>query len=308
MTPNQPAITPAQIAAAIVALIAPVAEALHAFGVYDLTLAQQHALTTVAYALAGFAAVLVAADAALRAARNKARATIAAGSPAPLPVQFGNVAGSGNTISSFELTATDEESGDELDPIFDGLESDPASVPKDKGESKGLALIQRAPLGTPAISRLTASQRAKVRQMILQAAYLGLTRAPSLHYTQGAKRWEGIAKNLRAWRGECPNYADCSAFATWVLWQGLWHFGVGDVVNGASWAAGWTGTMLDHGKVVHSAGGYLVGDCALYDGHVAIFVGYKAGVPYVISHGSENGPYLLPMHYRSDLIEVRRYV
>ena len=40
------------------------------------------------------------------------------------------------------------------------------------------------------------------------------------------------------WRGEFPRYADCSALVTWILWQGLGHFRVPDVVNGANWHAG----------------------------------------------------------------------
>ena len=83
MQVNQPAITPAQIAAAVVALIAPVAELLRAFGVYDLSAAQASALNGLVLALAGFAAVLVAADAHLRAARNKAHAQIES---APKPI------------------------------------------------------------------------------------------------------------------------------------------------------------------------------------------------------------------------------
>jgi hypothetical protein len=165
-----------------------------------------------------------------------------------------------------------------------------------------------------AVSGLNDVDRAKARAMVLQAAYLGLSRAPSLHYTQGSRRWEGIDEDMRAWRGECPNYADCSAFATWCLWQGLWHFGVRDVVNGQNWTAGYTGTMLAHGKVVKFEQDYLVGDCALYGvpgttgEHTAVFVGFKGSMPYVISHGSEAGPFLLPMHYRTDVICVRRYI
>jgi hypothetical protein len=84
----------------------------------------------------------------------------------------------------------------------------------------------------------------------LKAARLGLARAPSLHYTQGPRRWEGIADHLKAWKGQCPHYADCSAFATWVLWNALDHFHSRDIVNGAKWQGGYTGTLLAHGRVV----------------------------------------------------------
>jgi hypothetical protein len=202
--------------------------------------------------------------------------------------------------------------GDELHPIFeDEHPADPTTIPADVGDAKAAKAWTTHPTAsaasaasTGAVSGLNASQRAKAREMIIQAAYLALRHAPVIHYTQGNRRWEGIDNKLRAWRGEYPHQADCSSFATWVLWQGLGHFHVRDVVNGAGWLAGYTGTMLGHGKLVRHERNIKHGDLALYDGHVAICVG--GGM--VISHGSEGGPYLLPIHYRSDLLEVRRFV
>jgi cell wall-associated NlpC family hydrolase len=160
------------------------------------------------------------------------------------------------------------------------------------------------------VSGLSDTHRIRARDLAMEAAFLGLERAPSLHYTQGPKRWEGIAQDMKAWRGECPHYADCSAFATWCLWNGLDHYGVRDVVNDAQWRAGYTGTMLEHGKPVVHEENIMRADLALYGvpgttgKHVAICIG--GGL--VISHGSEGGPYKLPLHYRSDLIVVRRYI
>jgi cell wall-associated NlpC family hydrolase len=157
-------------------------------------------------------------------------------------------------------------------------------------------------------SGLNLRQRAKARELGLKAARLGLARAPSLHYTQGARRWEGIADHLKAWKGQCPHYADCSAFATWVLWNGLDHYGLKDIVNGANWQGGYTGTQLAHGRVVTRGKKPL--DLVLYGRpgttgeHVAVYVGNGK----VISHGSEKGPYLLPWNYRPDVIETRRYI
>lgn len=160
------------------------------------------------------------------------------------------------------------------------------------------------------VSGLSAPHRIRARDLAVRAAYLGLRNKDALHYTQGPQRWEGIAKNLKAWRGEFPRNGDCSAFATWCLWNGLDHYGVRDTVNGHNWRAGYTGTMVNHGKrVVHEAN-ILRGDLALYgdpygrSGHVAICVGGGR----VISFGSEAGPYLLALHYRSDLRQIRRYI
>lgn len=163
------------------------------------------------------------------------------------------------------------------------------------------------------VSGLNSRERANARRLLLQAAELGLHRAPSLHYTQGPKRWEGIDKDLRAWRGQCPEWADCSSFATWCLYEGLRHYGVRDVVNGAAWRAGWTGTMATRGKRVIHDESIKVGDLALYGdpvgrtGHVAVVADVKPRL-MVISFGSDPGPFLLPLRYRSDLRQVRRYI
>lgn len=160
------------------------------------------------------------------------------------------------------------------------------------------------------VSGLSAPHRIRARDLAMKAAFLGLRNAPSLHYTQGNRRWEGINNNLKAWRGQFPHYADCSAFATWCLWNGLDHYGVRDTVNGQRWKAGYTGTMWTHGKQVRKRSNVLRGDLALYGnpfgatGHVAICVGGGK----VISFGSEAGPFLLPIDYRADVRQIRRYI
>jgi hypothetical protein len=159
-------------------------------------------------------------------------------------------------------------------------------------------------------SGLSDRHRAKARRLALHAAELGLAHAAELHYTQGPDRWEGIDRGLKAWRGEFPRHADCSSFATWVLWNGLSHYGVRDVVNGANWRAGYTGTMIRHGYRVQHMENIQPLDLALYGnplgptGHVAICVGDA----HVISFGSEPGPFKLYLNYRDDLKQVRRYL
>jgi hypothetical protein len=149
-----------------------------------------------------------------------------------------------------------------------------------------------------------------VRQAVdgtLQAAVLGLHHAPSIHYTQGAQRWSGIAGHRDASRGQYPSWADCSAYVTWCYWNGLYLRGHhSDIVNGQNWRAGYTGTMLEHGRRVASP---IPGDAIIYGSgwpgeHVALFTG--GGL--VVSHGSEAGPLLLPWRYRSDVLSIRRYI
>lgn len=159
------------------------------------------------------------------------------------------------------------------------------------------------------VSGLSAKHRIEARDLAVEAALLSIRNAPLIHYTQGSRRWEGIDKHLKAWRGEIPHYGDCSAMGTWWLWNGLDHFGVRDTVNGQNWRAGYTGTMLTHGKQVRHRANWLRGDLFIYGrgfpgAHVAMYIG--GGL--VASHGSESGPYKLAWDYRSDLMQVRRYI
>lgn len=167
------------------------------------------------------------------------------------------------------------------------------------------------------VSGLSKSNRTEARDRIVQAAMLAYRNRSKVHYTQGPKRWEGISKRLNAKEGNYPKHADCSSFATWCIWNGI-HLknNVRDTVNGAGWRAGFTGTMLRNGKRVVSRANVLRGDCVIYGrpgstgAHTAIVVGRRNSDSkiMVVSHGSEGGPYYLPYDYRSDVMEIRRYV
>jgi hypothetical protein len=95
------------------------------------------------------------------------------------------------------------------------------------------------------------------------------------------------------------------------------RFGVSDVVNGANWEAGYTGTLINHGMRVQSLGNVRWGDAVIYGTspsnteHVAMIThtgDNKDKVIRVISNGSEAGPFWLPYNYRSDIVEIRRYI
>src|SRR5215208_1243893 len=166
----------------------------------------------------------------------------------------------------------------------------------------------------PSVSGLTRSQRIRCRDRAVQAAKLGLAHKDQLHYTLGSKRWDGIKNHRNAQLGKFPTNADCSSFATWCLWNGLFlRFGLPDLVNGAGWTGGFTGTMLDHGKPVRHLANVRRGDCVLYGSgppgnHVTVVVGKQGGLPVVVSHGSEPGPFQLAYNYRDDVMEIRRYI
>jgi cell wall-associated NlpC family hydrolase len=166
----------------------------------------------------------------------------------------------------------------------------------------------------PAVSGLDAEQRAAAREAAVRAALMGLDNISQVHYTQDSRRWDGISNKRVAAKGKVPHHSDCSSFATWCLWNGLnLGFEVGDVVNGLDWTAGYTGTMLQNGKEVRRVEKLRQGDCVIYGSespgtHVAIVVGRQDGVPMVVSHGSEEGPFFVRYNYRSDVLQFRRYI
>jgi len=185
---------------------------------------------------------------------------------------------------------------------------DPSSVPPDEGDAGPEDALDAA--RATSVSGLSATNRIRARDLACQAALLTIRHAPEIHYTQEARaRWEGITKDLKAYRGQYPSYADCSSMATWWLWQGLDHYGVRDVVNDTGWRSGYTGTMLSHGRQVVNRGNWLRGDLLIYGSgfpgkHVVMYLGDG----FVASHGSEPGPFKVRWNYRSDLMQVRRYI
>jgi hypothetical protein len=162
-------------------------------------------------------------------------------------------------------------------------------------------------------SGLNAHQRADARRIIVKGCELELRHPSSVHYTMGADRWEAISRGARIDRGQLLTRGDCSSTATWLLWNALTHahrkLRIRDIVNGESWKAGYTGTLAEHGKRVVHDHNIKVGDLVLYGWrwpyeHVAVALG--GGL--VFSHGSEGGPYRLPIDYRPDRAQVRRYI
>jgi hypothetical protein len=160
------------------------------------------------------------------------------------------------------------------------------------------------------VSGLSDKHRAHARQIITKGAALMLANRSSVHYTQGARRWDGINKRLLVSRNQFPSYSDCSSSATWLIWNGI-HipYSVRDTVNAAGWRYGYTGTMLQHGKLVRDHDNIKVGDLAIYGhGFPGVHVAVCLGGGMIFSHGSEAGPFKTSLHYRGDLMQVRRYI
>jgi hypothetical protein len=163
------------------------------------------------------------------------------------------------------------------------------------------------------MAKLDRAQRDKARARAAGAALLAYRKRSLVHYSQGSRRWSGITSHRNAARGEVPPFADCSAFATWCLWNGLYlTFREPDHVNGAGWRYGFTGSQIEHGRRV-KAPDLWRGDLVFYaksgstPSHVAIVVGRREGRPMVVSHGSESGPLYLPWDYRR-VVQARRYI
>jgi hypothetical protein len=203
-----------------------------------------------------------------------------------------------------ENTMVSEETLDPgVDPLADIPVADPAEIPPDEGDAGAEESV-----GELEVEGLTPAQRAGAQRVIVQGARLLLVNAAAIHYTQGSSRWEGIAKRRLVRDGRYPTYGDCSSTATWLLWNALAvHLGMPDVVHGQGWRAGYTGTMLQHGRTIPVSSA-AVGDLALYGRgapgqHVVVCLG--GGV--AVSHGSERGPSKVAINYRPDLLSVRRY-
>jgi hypothetical protein len=161
-------------------------------------------------------------------------------------------------------------------------------------------------------SGLSKEHRARARYIIAKACAAMVANKGQIHYSQRADRWEGIDKRLTITRGEYPTHCDCSSTATWMLWDAIHRtYAVRDLVNHQMWRAGYTGTMYKHGKQVQHDQNLKIGDCIFYGDqgggipkHVAMYVGGGK----VFSHGSEAGPFILDVDYRSDRRMTRRYI
>jgi cell wall-associated NlpC family hydrolase len=189
---------------------------------------------------------------------------------------------------------------------------DPATTPPDEGDigqAPDPEVFERAAQPDIRLASITPAQSAQERNVAVQAAVVALRNRNTVHYTQGSRRWDGINRGLLGARGQYPAYADCSSFVTWCLWNGMGLHHRPDTVNGNGWRAGYTGTLIMHGSRVSSERSVLPGDLVFYGSrgrasHVAICIGRGL----VISHGSEAGPFQLPLHYRRDFLQIRRYI
>lgn len=140
------------------------------------------------------------------------------------------------------------------------------------------------------------SKEERMRNQIVAYALWGYNNRGSMHYAQ--QRPMDLLRDLK----HLPVWNDCSEFAT----KAYKYAGAPDP-NGNNYnGSGYTGTLATHGRYASRA---QPGDLVLYGPaptyeHVAIYIGNGR----VISHGSEPGPYLLPVNYRADVGPTRSYL
>lgn len=137
------------------------------------------------------------------------------------------------------------------------------------------------------------------RTVIVAYATFGYNNRDKIHYTQSSLRMYGVRNKVRP--PKIPYYEDCSSFATWCYWGA----GVSDP-NGLGYNGwGYTGTLAQNGSRTSSP---QPGDLAFYGrypyGHVVIYIGNGR----CIGHGSERGPVLSNVYYRSDFSHFRTYI
>lgn len=130
------------------------------------------------------------------------------------------------------------------------------------------------------------------------------------YYTQGAARWQGVQVIYGKVKVQAAipylRSGDCSAgFTRWMLWALQQHLGrvPADVVNGAHWQAGFTGTIAATMVRVRS-GPPQIGDAALYGNAPSYH--HVTGVidparKLCCSHGNNAGPVIERYDYRSAL-------
>lgn len=132
------------------------------------------------------------------------------------------------------------------------------------------------------------------------AALMTVRHRGNIHYTQGAARNVGI-RGKGIWPPDYPHYADCSMHDTWLYFVA----GAPDPNRRGYDGFGFTGTQSNAGVTVSWRVAPLLA-LVFYGhpiGHVATVV-KKAKL--VVSHGSEVGPVLVAINYRTvTLVKVK---
>ena len=165
------------------------------------------------------------------------------------------------------------------------------------------------------VSGLTDRQARYARSLLVKSAANMVRNKDRIDYSQAYNRQEALRRKKSITDGEYPLHADCSSTVYWMLWDVLKRpYGVRDVVCKNEWdpdGVCYTGTQYKNGKAVVHDKNLKVGDLIFYGDqgggipeHVAMYIGGGK----VFSHGSDGGPYIIGLDYRSDRRMSRRYI
>jgi hypothetical protein len=173
----------------------------------------------------------------------------------------------------------------------------PAAVTPDGGQQLLDYLTGQERLPPTFVTRRRArgyglTQEAKLRAKVVGNANWGVSKEPSIHYTQDQRRDDALKLPAR----HLPLYTDCSGFVTLCYkWAGARD------PNGYGYRTlGYTGTLLEHGTTVplYEA---EVGDLIVFGNwpgkHVAMISNLANKTnPMLVSHGQEKGPLLISLN------------
>lgn len=143
-----------------------------------------------------------------------------------------------------------------------------------------------------------------IRSKIVEVAHWGVAHEPAIHYAQ----IRPIPVHVRPL--SLPLTTDCSGFVTLCY---LWG-GARDPNGNGYDGTGFTGTLLQHGRLIRDIRYAQPGDLIVYGpapGHHVVVVVEKGADPLVVSHGQESGPALVrhsaEVAVQPPGFQVRRY-
>ncbi len=164
---------------------------------------------------------------------------------------------------------------------------------------------------------LTPTQKKNTRDSISGSCTAARANEPRIHYSQ-QRPFPFVDHIGTGW-----HTLDCSGFVVNCFWNAMHDLNVYIADPSGQKYSGWGSTftmepwLKAHGKRVTETNGYLVGDVALYfhldedgDPHGHTMICSKPGTAAMsdwTSHGTEGGPKIAKLHYRTDLTGVWRH-
>lgn len=153
----------------------------------------------------------------------------------------------------------------------------------------------------------TPAQKKTLRDLMAGYCRVAVGNEARIHYSQ-ARPFPFVDRIDAGW-----HTLDCSGFVVNVFWNAMHDTGIylrdpsGQKFSG--YGNTWTmeAWLRENGQRIATQP-LLVGDIAMYDGHTTVCStrGTQSTARFT-SHGSEGGPDVRTLHYRSDLVGVWRH-